>query len=198
MNGVAAGPRLHWGLELMTNARRTWISAFLLTVVMGCGGGLRLPDVPSSPSRWEALVRQGDLEFRARQYATAAAWFREASRQHPRQPIPKLAFGHALFAMGHFDESSAALREGLVLFPEWPRARIDLRRFFTDQSDFDQRLVDLERFASSRPSEAKARFLLAYVYFFTDRRGRALELFARLASENPEIVAASSFLAETR
>lgn len=98
--------------------------------------------------------------------------------------------------MGRFAESSAALEEGLVLLPEWPRARIDLRGFFSDQTDFDRSLADLEIHADTHPSDTDARFLLAYVYYFTNRRERAIEMFGRLASENPELEVASLFLAE--
>lgn len=168
----------------------------LIVLVLACA--LRLPEVSSTPRPWPDLIQYGDTAFQSQEYSKAAAWFREATRQHPGRPIPHLALGHALFAMGNYRESSLALQQGLSLLPQWVGTTTDVRGFFSDRADFGRRLGDLEHHVSAHESDENARFLLAYVYYFSGQRSEALPLFWQLAWGHSRIEAATLFVATER
>lgn len=139
-------------------------------------------------------VRQGDRYFQAGDYGRAAAQFAEAANRYHTAPIPRLALGHAFFAMGRFAEASRSLQDGIHLSPSWSQSGIDLRGFFSDPAVFDSALDDLARAILKRPKDRELLFLLAYCRYFSGHPLQARKMFRQLLDMAPDHEAARTFV----
>lgn len=139
-------------------------------------------------------VALGDMYFQAGNYAAAAREFGKAIERFPDEPIPRLANGHALFAMRSYGAAARSLREGIRLLPVWSRSGIDLRGFFSDRREFDANRDDLAARLRANPDDPELMFLLAYVLHFSGQCQRAQALFPALIERVPGHDAANTFV----
>lgn len=139
----------------------------------------------------EEIVALGDALFHQNRYADAARVFQSATVQFADKPIPHLAYGHALFALGEFTASSKSLQTGIAIFPDWAHAKVDLREFFTHPAVFHSRLRELEALADKGFDE---RFLLGYVCHFSGKKVAGAGILKLLDAEFPGNPVLQSFL----
>lgn len=139
-------------------------------------------------------IRQGDVYFQAGDYGRAAAQFAEGAKRYPTEPIPRLALGHTLFAMGRFNESSRSLQGGVHLRPSWSQSGIKLREFFRDPGEFDSALDNLARAILKQPADRDLLFLLAYCRYFSGHPDQARKMFRQLLEMAPDHEAARTFV----
>ena len=165
-----------------------WVTV-LSGVVLFAGLGV------AAAAEWNDYVRRGDQYFHAHDYQSAVEQFDAAATRFPDEPIPKLAKGHALFAMQRYAEASMSLQAGIGLLPQWSRSGIDLRGFFTDPSEFDATMDDLARRLTAQPDDPDLLFLLAYCLHFSSRQDQAQALFRLLLTDIPDHSAALTFIA---
>ena len=166
---------------------RSWTAGLAVL----CLASIAAPAVADHAGHYVAL---GDVYFQARDYAAAAREFAKAMERFPDEPIPRLANGHALFAMRSYGAAARSLREGIRLLPSWSRSGIDLRGFFSDGRVFDANLDDLAAKLGANPEDPELMFLLAYVLHFSGRCQQAQGLFLLLLEQVPGHTAAKTFV----
>jgi tetratricopeptide (TPR) repeat protein len=157
-------------------------------------------------SRSAAMVSLGQqcaarASFRdaADAHADAVACLRELRGLPVEQiPIPcryaPLALGDALFALRKFDESAAAVVEGLAYIPDLATQGGDLRRRFGDAAMYKALVDDLKAAADVKPDDAPLRFLVGYHLYFTGQRDAAREHLERAQKLDPKLAAAERLL----
>lgn len=142
----------------------------------------------------QGYIADGDRFFHAGDYAAAEREFDRAAKHFPDAPIPRLARGHARFALRHYAGASRSLQQGIHLLPVWSQSGIELRGFFHDPGVFDANLIDLGRALKARPDDRDLLFLLAYCLHFSGHPEPARTLFERLLTLAPDHEAAQTFV----
>ena len=120
----------------------------------------------------EEHMEKGDYFFKAGYYLKASEHFRLALLEDPGSPTKKLAFGHALFAIGNYSYASYALRRGVAqLDPSLP-FRPDIESLFPSNRAFVQALRDLKRYVTYSPRDPAGLTVLGYVLFSVEGEER--------------------------
>ena len=142
------------------------------------------PDLERLPA--PKLIDRGDEWFGKGEYRRAVDCYRAAVRKAPDDPTAAFALGHGLFAVGSYREAGRELRRAVRLFPEVVSVPMRRRDFYGDPKDFEAQLARLADYVGRHPEDPQARFLLAYNYFFSDRRSEARKHFAALGPRDLE------------
>ncbi len=149
------------------------------------------------PQGMSDYISAGDRHFHAGDYAAAEREFKAAAEAFPDQPIPRLARGHALFALRDYAAASRSLQDGIGLIPAWHGSGINLRGFVADPGAFDANLLDLAGRYQAAPHDRHLLFLLAYCPHFSGRPAEAQALFEELLALASDHAAARTFLDDT-
>jgi tetratricopeptide (TPR) repeat protein len=155
---------------------------------------LLLLPTPVSAMDLQGYISEGDRFFHAGDYSAAEREFDRAVKDFPDEPIPRLARGHARFALRRYGGASRSLQQGIHLLPAWSRSRTELRGFFQDPGVFDANMIDLARALKARPDDRDLLFLLAYCLHFSGQPDQARTLFERLLALAPDHEAAQTFV----
>ena len=173
---------------------RLYTALVLLAVVLGGGAAVAGHGHKGSLSAVDQLLSDGTDYFRQRSYEKAANEFRQAIRLKPQGPIPRLAYGHTLFALERYVESARSLQDGLALYPGWPNTGFTILQHFPIAGEFQARMENLTAWVEQDPDNQDGLFLLGYLHYFSGAPDRARVLFARLLRINPDHKAAKLFL----
>ena len=163
-----------------------------LLMVLGCEatpspeGQAQARERPTAvkQSRHDSLMSEGDDFFHRGEYEKAADAFSRAASLLPESAVARLARGHALFALGRFEESARSLREGMQYEPQWAFYELDLRGFYGDDAEFERHVSKLEAKLAER-AEPECLFELAYIRAFSGARESARDLFAEAVHLEP-------------
>lgn len=128
------------------------------------------------------LTALGMTAYRDQDYGLAAQKFNQAVDLDPGASRAYFLLGQAYFALGKYRDAVQMIGVGLGLEPNWPknafRPRFDL---YSDSPENRQRhLEQLEDAVARQPNQAGYRFLLAYQYWFDDRRAEAVQHFRQV------------------
>ncbi len=122
-------------------------------------------------------VQQGEDAFRDRNYALAAACWRQAVAEQPQIPAIGLLLGQALFATGDFGGAARANYEAMKQLPtkQWGLVVKNYRKLYAEGAagDYAAQLRSLEAAVQKQPEWSAARFLLGYHYGFAGRNADA-------------------------
>lgn len=110
-------------------------------------------------------LAKGDYFFKAGYYLKASEHYRLALLEDPGNPTKKLAFGHALFAIGNYSYASYALRRGVAQLDPQEDYRPAISSLFPSQRAFTQALRDLKRYVTYSPRDPAGLTVLGYVLF---------------------------------
>jgi tetratricopeptide (TPR) repeat protein len=150
------------------------------------------PDKPKIPESEEPKLNPvveakrlsaiGMTAFRDQEYGLAAQKFNQAVESDPTASRAYFLLGQAYFAQGKYRDAIHQIAQGLGLDPTWPknafRPRFDI---YADHPEDRQRhLQQLEDAVARQPNQAGYLFLLAYQYWFDDRRADAEKLFRQV------------------
>src|SRR5262249_49958549 len=124
-------------------------------------------------ARNASLTGEGSALLRAGLYERAAVPLLAAAEANHDDALSRVRAGHALFALGRYDEAVRHIRRAFELQPALATIQYDMRDDFGRQGDFNRQIVALERFVSSHPGSAAGAIMLAYVRYFTSRAGSA-------------------------
>lgn len=164
--------------------------ALVVAVALASGGAARA----QAPSEGDH-VAQGDYFFKAGYYLKASEHYRLALLEDPGDPHKKLAFGHALFAIGNYSYASYALRRAVEQLDPKEDFRPALARQFPSERAFTQALRDLKRYVTHSPRDPAGLTVLGYVLFTVDgEERRARDMFEYLRRLDPKDPFAERFL----
>jgi tetratricopeptide (TPR) repeat protein len=141
----------------------------------------------------EQLIDYGSSFFKNSDYQMAAKFFKRAIDLDQSAPVVHIAYGDSLFALGRFDEATEAILKGLEIYPKYAEKPLNRRDFYSNPSDFDLQLRNLENYVTAHPSNQNARFLLGYNYFFIQAYEKAEEQL-RAVLPNKSLHSSAQFL----
>jgi tetratricopeptide (TPR) repeat protein len=143
--------------------------------------GFKVVDAETLPV--DQLINYGSSFFKNSDYSMAAKMFKRALELDQRVPVVHIAYGDSLFALGRFDEATLAILKGLEIYPKYAENPINRRDFYSNPSEFDLHLRNLENYVTTHPTNHNARFLLGYNYFFIQAYEKADEQFRAVLSD---------------
>ncbi|MCS7045772.1 MAG: hypothetical protein NZO58_05405 [Gemmataceae bacterium] len=133
-------------------------------------------------SEAKRLAALGIAAFRSREYGLAARRFQQAMDADPAVERGHFLWAQALVALGQFSDAVHAIGLGLARDRDWPnqpyRPRHEL--YADHPGDWQAHVQALEDAQARQPKNAGLLFLLAYQYWFDDRRPDAILLFHRV------------------
>lgn len=138
----------------------------------------------------------GMTRFRVRDYDGAAAAFLKAAPLAPDNALPHFGLGHALFALGAYEDAAYQIRRGLELMPEWLKSGTRLQDLYGEPRDFDDQWAALRSHRSIHPDDVDATLVAAYVALFKGDLDTATTLFEVLTKSAKDRDVAQAALAE--
>ena len=96
----------------------------------------RTPSTASLPPLGEEEYERLGIKLLERgSYEKATQAFRAARESRPGSPYASYLLAQALFAAGEYGPAAQAIRDGAAQNPDWARARVDVRSFYSDTRD---------------------------------------------------------------
>ncbi len=139
-----------------------------------------VPQVETPVAASARLIASGRQAFGAGEYGTARERFRLALDWTPNDPLGHFLLAQALIAMGKYPEAVAAIHQGLVLNPDWPKSAYRPIALYVDKEE--EYSAHARRLASAldrHPDEPVLLFLSGYQMWFDGRKDEARALFRR-------------------
>ena len=99
----------------------------------------------------------------------------------PKEAVPYICLVQARFALGKYREATAAIHDGLRVFPEWPALPFRVREVYPDPQEYDRQLKRLEDALVAHKDDPALLFLYAYQLWFDGRQADARPLLRRAA-----------------
>jgi len=130
-------------------------------------------------------MRRGESQLRNSRYYEAAELFQSASVLMPDDPLPHLAWGHALLAAGDYRAASEKIRAGIRRYPRVALLELDLPSLIGGEKICDARAADLRKLLA-RGDDAELRFLLGYTLYFSHHRPEGLHEIMLAAKAAPQ------------
>ncbi len=173
------------------------VAPVLATLLVGVAAPARAQEPAPRPS--DGHLAKGDYFFKAGYYLKASEHYRLALLEDPASPGKKLAFGHALFAIGNYSYASYALRRGVAQLDADDPFRPSLEALFPSKRAFTQALRDLKRYVTYSPRDPAGLSVLGYVLFSIEgEETRCRDMFKYLKRLDPNDPFAEFFLAQIR
>lgn len=127
------------------------------------------------------LFEQALIQFRKGRYDWAAIKLLGAAEKNHANAGSRLHAGHALFALGRYDDATKLVVRAFELSPSLITRQYDVREEYGDSADFDRQLARLRSYVAARPNEAAPLTLLGYITFYTEGPGAAYPYLQRAA-----------------
>jgi tetratricopeptide (TPR) repeat protein len=127
-------------------------------------------------ARNASLTDEGTALLRAGLYQRAAVTLLAAAEANHDDALSRVRAGHALFALGRYDEATRHIGRAFELQPPLATLTYDLRDDYGRQSDFQQHLAALEQFVARQPRSPGGTTMLAYVRYYTTGPSSAYSL----------------------
>jgi tetratricopeptide (TPR) repeat protein len=128
-------------------------------------------------TRFNDLMKGGEQYIKDKEYYKAADAYALAAVYQRNNPLPYAGRAFALLGAGEYMSSAYFLTRAINLFPDYVRFRVDLGSMFGDKDMLEKRVADIAAW-QERTNSPELQFLLAYIYFQTDR----LELAQRMTN----------------
>lgn len=127
----------------------------------------------------------GFEHFQKGRYDRAAIEWLGASKRNEGDAASRVHGGHALFAVGRYDEAVRLIARGFELAPLLAEANYDVRTDYANPADFENHLNTLKAYVAANPNDASATTLLGYVLAYTDGPAAANPWLERANQLNP-------------
>jgi hypothetical protein len=135
---------------------------------------------PRSRAYRDDNMAKGDYYFKTGYYLKASEAYRVAVLSEPTNPWKKLAFGHALFAIGNYSYASYALRRAVTQLDPSVAFQPDVASLFPSKRAFEKAVKDLKRYVTYSPRDPAGLSVLGYMLFSQGEDDRAREMFVYL------------------
>ena len=123
--------------------------------------------------------------FRDGQYDKALMNWLGAAELNNDNAAPYLHAGHALFALGRYDEAVVNLARAFELMPALAYKPYNIRAEYGRPDDFDRQRADLEEYVNHHPRDASALTLLGYITYYTTGPAAAHSALVRASHLDP-------------
>lgn len=144
-------------------------------------------------------IRLGREAFADGEFGRAGERFRHAATLAPDEPQAHFLLAQALFAMGKYRESVAAIYDGMKAMPEWPREHFPPRELYGEGGrDFPLHLDRLRQSLDRDPSNPALLFLYGYQLWFDGRRADARPYLQKAAAAVADPKPIERFLSEAK
>lgn len=122
------------------------------------------------------LADDGRSLFRAGRYDRAAMALLGSSEADHGNAVSRIRAGHALFALGRYEDAVRLIRRAFELQPALATIAYDVRDDYGRAGDFRRHLASLESHVQANPGDAAGMTMLAYVRYVTEGPSAAYEL----------------------
>lgn len=130
-------------------------------------------------------VSAGLDHYRAGRFDRAAIeWIGAAEKNHA-DAASRVYAGHALFAIGRYDEAVKYLSRAFELAPFLTESYYDVRAEYGNPDDFDRHLATLKAYVAGHPRSVPGVTLLGYVVAYTEGPGAANPILERARELSP-------------
>ncbi len=129
----------------------------------------------------DELLHEGKYYRAADAYGSAIVYDYSSAAAHQGK-------AHALFGAGEYMSSAYFLYQALTLDPKLAKIRIDLRKLFTNEKQFQSRLKELNDW-QTKSKAAELKFLQGYVLYEIGSREQAKTLLTDALALNPRMTA---------
>lgn len=136
-------------------------------------------------NQYAQMFDEGLEAFYEGRYDRAAINLIGAADKNQASAGARLHAGHALFALGRYDDAMIHIARAFELSPGLAHKTYDIREEYGDLGHFEAHFANLQRFAATHPNSEAAQCLLGYVTFYTGNPGGAYPALARAARLNP-------------
>jgi tetratricopeptide (TPR) repeat protein len=132
------------------------------------------------------MFDQALIMFRDGRYDWAAIKLLGAAEKNHANAASRLHAGHALFALGKYDDATHLLARAFELAPSLAHKQYDIRDEYGNKADFERHAESLKSYVSRHPTEPGAVTLLGYITFYTEGPGAAYPYLKRARRLNPK------------
>lgn len=136
-------------------------------------------------NQYAQMFDDGLVAFYEGRYDRAAINLIGAADKNQASAGARLHAGHALFALGRYDDAMIHIARAFELSPGLAHKTYDIREEYGDLGHFEAHFSNLQRYAAIHPASESAHCLLGYVTFYTGNPGGAYGPLARAARLNP-------------
>jgi hypothetical protein len=126
-------------------------------------------------------------------YNAALSQINKAIAKMPNDTVLHQFRGLALFALGRYQESAAAVYAVLSIGPGWDADTMN--DLYPNRDVYAEQLRALEQYSRENPKSAESHFLLAYHYLTAGNTDAALREFKNVVSLNPNDQLSAQLLA---
>ncbi len=107
---------------------------------------------------------QGELDFKAGKYESAARNFRHALVDDPSNAGVLLLLGQAMFALGQYDEAAGATATAMQSLPQdkWGAVVENYQQLYGNPADYVNQLRALQKARDAKPDSPALQFLLGF------------------------------------
>ncbi len=133
-----------------------------------------------------AKTDSGKALFRAGQYEQAAIQLLDAAGANHADALSRVRAGHAMFAIGRYDQSVKLIARAFELQPGLATLRFDLREEYGNSQDFEIQLTAVERAVAARPGDPYAVTMLGYALYYTSGPGSAFTALQKAKKLDPQ------------
>jgi tetratricopeptide (TPR) repeat protein len=156
---------------------------------------LEAPDAPVSPEMQQALQKfdEARAAFLENDYEKTLKATDEAVAHLPHDAVLHEFRSLALFALGRYAESAAAIHAVLAVGPGWDAKT--LTTLYSDMETYTKHLRALEGARNANREAADLRFLCAYHYMTCGYPDEALSEFRKAAELQPKDAVAAALIA---
>jgi hypothetical protein len=135
-------------------------------------------------NQYAALFDEGMELFHTGHFDRAAVKFLGAAESNQSNAASRLHAGHALFALGRYDDAVRNLARAFELSPSLAYKTYDIRDEYGNTALFERQFAALRTFAETHPDDPAGFTLLGYVLFYSEGPGAAYPSLARAAGLN--------------
>ena len=137
-------------------------------------------------NQYRELFQDGLLQFYYGHYDWAAVKLLGAAEKNQANGASRLHAGHALFALGRYDEATKLIARAFELSPSLISKQYDIRDEYENKADFDKHLAALKSYVRAKPDDAAGQTLLGYVMFYSEGPGSAYGYLKEAARLDPK------------
>jgi tetratricopeptide (TPR) repeat protein len=132
------------------------------------------------------IFDEGLIMFRDGRYDWSAIRLLGAAEKNHSSAASRLHAGHAVFALGRYDDATRLISRAFELAPSLAHKPYDIREEYGKKDDFDRHLAALRSYVRGHPDEAGAVTLLGYVTFYSEGPGAAYPHLRQAARLDPK------------